>query len=103
MARIERYGNGETAMQPNDTESAKRTLRRTRNNHYAPGFLGYYLNSDAYHAQLKPLMQGIKVISISRPALAETQIIVPSFEEQRSIGAYFSRLDSLITLHQRKR
>lgn len=33
MARIERYGNGETAMQPNDTESAKRTLRRTRNNH----------------------------------------------------------------------
>ena len=33
MARIERYGNGETAMRPSDTESAKRTLRRTRNNH----------------------------------------------------------------------
>ena len=69
---------------------------------YAPGFLGYYLNSDAYHARLKPLMQGIKVISISRSALAETQMIVPSFEEQRSIGAYFSNLDNLITLHQRK-
>ena len=69
---------------------------------YAPGFLGYYLNSDAYHVQLKPLMQGIKVISISRSALAETQMIVPSFDEQRFIGAYFSTLDNLITLHQRK-
>lgn len=69
---------------------------------YAPGFLGHYLNSDAYHCQLKPLMQGIKVISISRTALAETQLTVPSFDEQRQIGGYFSNLDALITLHQRK-
>lgn len=67
---------------------------------YAPGFLGHYLNSDAYHCQLKPLMQGIKVISISRTALAETQLTVPSFDEQRQIGGYFSNLDALITLHQ---
>lgn len=70
---------------------------------YAPGFLGHYLNSDAYHCQLKPLMQGIKVISISRTALAETQLTVPSFDEQRQIGGYFSNLDALITLHQRER
>ena len=69
---------------------------------YAPGFLGHYLNSDAYRCQLKPLMQGIKVISVSRTALAETQLTVPSFDEQRQIGGYFSNLDSLITLHQRK-
>ena len=69
---------------------------------YAPGFLGHYLNSDAYHCQLKPLMQGIKVISISRTALAETQLTVPSFDEQRQIGGYFSNLDALITLHQRE-
>lgn len=68
---------------------------------YAPGFLGHYLNSDAYHSQLKPLMQGIKVISISHTALAETRMTIPSFDEQRQIGALFSQLDTLITLHQR--
>ena len=30
------------------------------------------------------------------------EIAVPSLEEQRHIGAFFDRLDSLITLHQRK-
>ena len=69
---------------------------------YAPGFLGHYLNSDAYHSQLKPLMQGIKVISISHTALAETRMTIPSFDEQCQIGALFSQLDTLITLHQRK-
>ena len=69
---------------------------------YAPGFLGYYLNSAAYHDQLKPLMQGIKVISVSRTALAETQMLIPGFNEQCQIGRYFANLDSLITLHQRK-
>ena len=32
----------------------------------------------------------------------EQEILVPSLEEQRQIGAFFDRLDSLITLHQRK-
>ena len=30
------------------------------------------------------------------------EIAVPSLTEQRRIGAFFDRLDSLITLHQRK-
>ena len=67
---------------------------------YAPGFLGHYLNSGAYHGQLKPLMQGIKVISISRAALAETRMTIPCLDEQRLIGEYFCNLDSLITLHR---
>ena len=69
---------------------------------YAPGFLGHYINSSAFHEQLVPLMQGIKVISISRAAFAETVMVVTSIAEQRLIGSYFSRLDNLITLHQRK-
>lgn len=69
---------------------------------YAPAFLGYYLNSSSYHDQLLPLIQGIKVISISRTALANTEMMVPDFKEQCLIGSYFYRLDSLITLHQRK-
>ena len=70
---------------------------------FAPGFLGYYMNSDAYHDQLLPLMQGIKVTSVSKNAIKNTDISCPvDITEQVAIGQYFIRLDNLITLHQRK-
>ena len=69
---------------------------------YASGYLGHYMNSPAFHDQLLPLMQGIKVISVSRSAMEDMTMSVPSVAEQASIGAFFDRLDSLITLHQRK-
>ncbi|CUQ73271.1 EcoKI restriction-modification system protein HsdS [[Ruminococcus] torques] len=70
---------------------------------FASGYLGYYLNSDSYHNQLIPLMQGIKVTAISKSALRDTDIIYPeSKEEQAKIGNYFQSLDHLITLHQRE-
>ena len=70
---------------------------------FASGYLGYYLNSSAYHNQLIPLMQGIKVTSISKSAMQDTDIVYPkSVEEQGKIGDYFQSLDHLITLHQRE-
>ena len=69
---------------------------------FGPGYLGHYLNSSAYHTQLLPLMQGIKVISVSKSSLQDTSISFPSLPEQRLIGSLFARLDSLITLHQRE-
>ena len=70
---------------------------------FAAGYLGYYLNSSAYHNQLIPLMQGIKVTSISKSAMQDTDIVYPkSKEEQAKIGVYFRNLDNIITLHQRK-
>ena len=70
---------------------------------FSSGYLGYYLNSGAYHDQLIPLMQGIKVTSISKSAMQDTSIIYPKLEEeQRKIGTYFRSLDELITLHQHK-
>ena len=72
-------------------------------NKFAKGFLGYYLNSNAYHDQLLPLMQGTKVSSISKTSLKETTIMFPSsIEEQKKVGACFHELDNLITLHQRE-
>ena len=69
----------------------------------ALGFLGYYLNSNAYHHQLLPLMQGIKVLSLSRSNIQKTSVSYPAaVEEQQLIASYFSQLDNLITLHQRK-
>ena len=69
---------------------------------FGTGYLGHYLNSDAYHRQLLPLMQGIKVISVSKAALQDTQVRFPSLSEQSTIGATLSGIDNLITLHQRK-
>ena len=40
--------------------------------------------------------------SLSKRAINETEVLVPDNGEQRRIGAFFDRLDSLITLHQRK-
>ena len=69
---------------------------------FGTGYLGHYLNSDAYHRQLLPLMQGIKVISVSKAALQDTQVRFPDLSEQTTIGAALSEIDTLITLHQRK-
>ena len=69
---------------------------------FGAGYLGHYLNSDAYHRQLLPLMQGIKVISVSKAALQDTQVRFPGLSEQTAIGAALSEIDNLITLHQRK-
>ena len=70
---------------------------------FESGFLGYYMNSGAYHDQLLPLMQGIKVTSISKSAVKDTEISYPlDKSEQAAIGRYFIQLDNLITLHQRE-
>ncbi|MCC8021989.1 MAG: restriction endonuclease subunit S, partial [Akkermansia sp.] len=66
-------------------------------------YLGYYLNSNSFRHQLIPLLQGIKVLSISRSNLLKTEIMYPvSSDEQAKIGAFFHRLDALIALHRRK-
>ena len=72
-------------------------------NRMALGYLGYYLNSNAYHHQLLPLMQGIKVLSLSRSNIQKTSVSYPiAAKEQQLIAYYFSHLDNLITLHQCK-
>ena len=70
---------------------------------YAESYLGYYMNSDAYHNQLLPLIQGTKISSISKSAIKTTWISAPiSEQEQAKIGVYFNKINNLITLHQRK-
>jgi len=70
---------------------------------FASKYLGYYLNSSSYHDQLLSLMQGIKVLSISKTAIRNTSITFPkSTAEQAFIGNYFQKLDTLINQHQNK-
>ncbi len=70
---------------------------------FAERYLGYYINSNSYHRQLIPLMQGTKVSSISKNTLQKTKIIYPnSINEQQDIGDFFTNLDQTITLQQQK-
>ena len=91
-------------LQGKDAISGLHTIPLRPTEKFAPGFLGYYMNSGAYHDQLLPLMQGIKVTSVSKNAIRNTDISYPfDITGQAAIGQYFIRLDTLITLHQRER
>lgn len=77
--------------------SGLHTIAVRPNFKFAPYYLGYYHNSNAYHYQLLPLMQGVKVLSINRTAIADTMVVFPSsLDEQKAIGEYFRNLDELI-------
>jgi len=70
---------------------------------YAPKYMGYYLNSNAYHDRLLPLMQGVKVTSISRTGIKDTDVILSEeFEEQSKIGDFLSTLDDTIAFEVSK-
>uniref|UniRef100_UPI004028F4FC restriction endonuclease subunit S n=1 Tax=Mesosutterella multiformis TaxID=2259133 RepID=UPI004028F4FC len=70
---------------------------------FAPKFLGFFLNSSSFHQQLLPLMQGTKVVSISKSSIKDRRVYFPSErKEQESIADFFSHLNSLLTLHQRQ-
>jgi type I restriction enzyme S subunit len=70
---------------------------------FSPSYLGYYFNSNSFHEQLLPLMQGTKVLSISKTAISTTSIKYPKSKlEQEKIGNYFQKLDELINQHQQQ-
>lgn len=71
-------------------------------NRFALGYLGHYINSESYHNQLLPLIQGSKISSISKKTLSQTIVLVPSIEEQKCIGNYFTSLDRQISLQSQR-
>ncbi|MEX3914318.1 restriction endonuclease subunit S [Bacillus paralicheniformis] len=92
-----------TGITYNYAVSGLHTMVARPNQKFAPKYLGYYLNSPAYHNKLLPLMQGIKVLSLSKANVAKTNVAFPKdAEEQAKIGSFFENIDNLITLHQRE-
>ena len=65
-------------------------------------YLAYVLRADSFRKEMKFLAQGISRYNISKNKVMEVSIPVPKLAEQTMIGRYFSSLDHLITLHQRK-
>ena len=65
-------------------------------------YLAYMLRSESTRAKIVLLAQGISRYNISKNKVMEIAVSLPSLDEQKMIGQYFSQLDNLITLHQRK-
>ena len=65
-------------------------------------YLAYVLRAESFRKEMTFLAQGISRYNISKNKVMEVEIPVPSLDEQSKIGQYFSNLDHLITLHQRK-
>ena len=65
-------------------------------------YLAYMLRSESTRAKIILLAQGISRYNISKNKVMEIAVSLPSLDEQKMIGQYFSQLDYLITLHQRK-
>lgn len=45
---------------------------------------------------------GMAMPKLNKDTCCQIPVDCPTFDEQRKIGAYFRKLDNLITLHQRK-
>ena len=69
---------------------------------FDPHYLAYMLRSRSVRSNLTLLAQGISRFNISKNKVMELSVPVPSAVEQEQLGQYFTKLDSLITLHQRK-
>lgn len=70
---------------------------------YASKYMGYYLNSEAYHHKLLPLMQGVKVIAISKRGIQGTELCLSQdYDEQKKIGEFFFAIDEKIKYEKQK-
>ena len=67
-----------------------------------PFYLAYMLRSNVIRKKITYLAQGISRYNISKNGVMEIEVPLPKFKEQQKIGSYFSHLDSLISLQQRK-
>lgn len=80
-----------------------RVLRVRPNQAVDSTFLHYALSTDGVRKSVIERSVGLTMASINTGILGNTLFSAPSsMTEQSHIGAFFSRLDNLITLHQRE-
>ena len=80
-----------------EVEAGLHTIACRPRENFAPRFLGYCLNSSEYHRRLMPLMQGIKVLSLSKSQISGTEFFIPRQKfEQEKIASFLSLVDSRI-------
>lgn len=72
------------------------------NNIIDPTFLAISISHGEPHFDMARRAQGKSVVHLHNEDLSQIELRYPSLAEQQKIGQYFSSLDNLITLHQRK-
>lgn len=65
-------------------------------------FLAISISNGKPHNDMAKMAQGKSVVHLHNLDLAKIDFPYPSYKEQQKIRKYFSNLDHLITLHQRK-
>ena len=63
---------------------------------FTPRWLGYFMNQSIFHNQLLPFITGTKVSAISRTAIQNVKVLIPSKEEQTAIANVLSSIDKEI-------
>ena len=67
-----------------------------------PIFLALTISNGNQQKELSKRAQGKSVVHIHNSDLENVILLYPTLEEQHQIGEFFSQLDTLLTLHQRK-
>jgi len=65
-------------------------------------FLAISISNGKPHNDMAKMAQGKSVVHLYNYDLAKIELPYPCIEEQRRISVFFSDIDNLITLHQRK-
>ena len=65
-------------------------------------FLAISISNGKPRREMAKMAQGKSVVHLHNTDLARIDLPYPRKEEQQEISGYFSRIDNLITLHQRK-
>lgn len=69
---------------------------RSKIRRFASRWLGYFVNSAAFHSQLLPFVVGSKVSSISRGNIKRVSVLIPSGEEQCRVVERMASIDEEI-------
>lgn len=99
IAIITRVGVGKLAFMPYSYATSQDFLSLSKLN--AEPFFTVYSCYKKLQSELNSV-QGTSIKGITKDELLSKAIMVPEYAEQQQIGAFFSSLDHLITLHQRE-
>ena len=99
IAIITRVGVGKLAYMPFSYSTSQDFLSLSKLN--TEPFFTVYACYKKLQSELN-MVQGTSIKGITKDELLAKTISVPVYSEQKQIGSFFTQLDTLITLHQRK-
>lgn len=89
----------------NDVYAGYHTVILNHISFFEPKYLAYLFNSQTWRSQIRSLVNGVKVYSITKGLLKQTKVLIPKESEQRTIASYLdsatSKIDAAIAREQK--